>query len=112
MSMHRHSGHLITQVETLLQALNRQIDHLADFDPADGHIHFDCNMQHLRNLVELLAIWALGADAALRGVVPMLGRHSDSGAISQAAMEEIECTLVQHLGEVYVYAAMAAPDAG
>lgn len=111
MGMHRHSGHLITQVETLLHALNRQIDHLAAIHPADGYMNFECGLQHMRNLVELLGAWAIGADAALTEALPVLARHADSGAIARAAAWEVERALVLHLGEAYVHAAMAAPDA-
>ena len=108
MNLHHHSGHLITQLETLLLLVRTQLEGVAATNPQEGYAAFDCRMAHLRNACELVAIWAAGADAALTELLPLLAAHADSGAIAKGVMDDLCAPLNEHLGERYVYAAMAA----
>lgn len=108
MNLHHHSGHLITQLETLLLLVRSQIDSVAETDTHSSLAEFNCRMAHLRNACDLVATWATGADAALTDLLPRLAHHADSGAIATSVMEELCAPLNEHLGECYVHAAMAA----
>lgn len=107
MNLHHHSGHLVSQLDTLLLLVRSQLDSVAATRPQDGHAAFNCRLAHLRNACDLVATWATGADAALTDLLPRLAAHADSGDIPQAVMEELCAPLYEQLGECYVDAAMA-----
>lgn len=107
MNLHHHSGHLISQLDTLLLLVRSQLESVAAIDPQDDYAAFDCRLAHLRNACDLVATWATGADAALNSLLPRLAAHTDSGDIPEAVMDELCAPLYEHLGECYVDAAMA-----
>lgn len=112
MTMHRHSGHLVTQLDTLLLMLRMQIDSVAATNPTDGYAAFECRIQHLRNTCELLATWACDVDVALTEMLPILARHADSGAIASGVTDDLLEPLRNNLGCVYVDAAMGEKSEG
>ena len=108
MNLHHHSGHPISQLETLLLLVRTQLESVEAAGAQYGYADFNGRMQHLCNACDLLARWASGADAALTELLPLLAVHADSGAIAASVMEDLCAPLNEHLGECYVHAAMAA----
>lgn len=108
MNLHHHSGHLIAQLDTLTLLVRTQLASVAATNPQEDYAAFDCRMAHLRNACELVATWAAEADAALTELLPILAAYAANGAIAEDVMGELCAPLNEHLGECYVYAAMAA----
>jgi hypothetical protein len=110
MDLHRRGGDVMSQLETLLLLQRNCLDSVAATDPADGYMEFACRVAHLRNACELVEAWSLGADWALAGMLRVLSRLADSGAIEPKAANELLAPLYEDLGAVYVDAAMASLD--
>lgn len=112
MDLHTHSGHLVTQLETLLLLVRTQLDDVEASDPVNGYAAFECSLMHLRNACDLLGTWAAGADFALSDMLPILAAHADHGAIAPTVMDAVCAPLYAYLGERYVHAAMATQSKG
>ena len=113
MDMHHHTRHLVTQMETLLLMTRSSMDALATQQPSEttARASFDAKLQHLRNAIDLLSNAALGYAWTVEALLPTIARMADTDVISEAAAQQLLAPCYAHLGECYVVAVMASPDA-
>ncbi|HRL98078.1 MAG TPA: hypothetical protein PLE22_01390 [Acidovorax sp.] len=116
MDLHHHTGHLITQLETMLMQTRNLLEALGLEDSFPSEIEARASreglLQHLRNTIDMLGGSALGYSWAIDAMLPIIGELADAGAIPQAVAEKLLQPAYEHLGERYVDSAMAAGAEG
>ena len=116
MDLHHHTGHVITQLETLLMQTRNLLEALGLEDGLSSEMEArasrDGLLQHLRNTIDMLGGSALGYSWAMDAMLPIIGELADAGAIPKAIAEQLLQPAYEHLGERYVDSAMATGAEG
>lgn len=111
MNLHHYTQHPVTQTETLLMQTHTLLKAAALEHAYPGSVEAraarEALLQHLNNTINLLGDSALGYEATLNEMLPLIAQLADAGRMASDVAEQLLAPAYEELGECYVNAAMA-----